>query len=80
MIITESIPKEKFAQFHEILCKTGGRYLRPPFQRFDSIEVHYAPGDYGTQLELWYQCIKKINEVRRDQWWRCLLRRIGIHL
>ena len=37
MIITESIPKEKFAQFHEILCKTGGRYA--PMGMFETAEI-----------------------------------------
>lgn len=79
MIITEYIPDEKMQQFHEILCATGGRYLRKPFPLFKRVEVHYAPGDYKAQCEAWKRCVTPIIEVRKDQWWRVALRRCGLH-
>jgi hypothetical protein len=79
MIITDYIPKEKFQQFHEILCATGGRYLREPFPLFNKIEVHYEPGDYQAECDAWQKCITPIKEVRRDKLWHKILRRCWIN-
>ena len=78
MQVTEYIPAEKLGQFHEILCATGGRYLRDPFQLWRRVEVHYEPGDYKSHREAWARCVTPIREVRRDQWWRVALRRCGL--
>ena len=78
MKITEYIPVEKMDQFHEILCATGGRYLRNPIQLWSRVEVHYEPGDYKAMTDAWSRCTTKINECRRDQWWRVVLRRLWI--
>lgn len=75
MTVTEYIPKEKFQQFHDILCSTGGRYLREPFTLFKTVEVHYEPGDYEAQCRAWAQCNTPVTEVRKDQRWRKVLRR-----
>lgn len=78
MIVTEYVPSEKMGQFHEILCATGGRYLRDPLPLWQRVEVHYEPGDYIAQREAWARCMTPIREVRRDQWWRVALRRCGL--
>lgn len=78
MIVTEYIQKERFAQFHNILCATGGRYLRNPFILFLHIEVCYEPGDYKAQCEAWKRCTTPIREKNKNQLWRVILRRIGI--
>jgi hypothetical protein len=50
MTVTQYIPAAKFSLFHEILCATGGRYLRDPvWVGLYLIEVHYEPGDYEEQ-------------------------------
>lgn len=69
------IPAHKFRQWHEILCATGGRYLRPPREQFGEIRVDYEPGDYHEQLALWRNCTEDLQEARRDSWWRKLYRR-----
>jgi hypothetical protein len=78
MIVTDYIKKEKFQQFHEILCVTGGRYLRKPLQLFDTVEVHYEPGDYAAECKAWRLCTAQIKEVRKDQVWRKILRKIKL--
>ena len=76
--VNEMIPAGKMGRFHEILVATGGRYLHNPLLIGQSYMVDYAPGDYVQQSRLWEQAIKPITEVRRDQWWRKLLRRVRI--
>lgn len=78
MNVNECIQVEKFARFHEILCSTGGRYLRDPVRSWDGVRVYYEPGDYETQCKLWRQYLTPIRETRRDQWWRVVLRRVGL--
>ena len=73
--VTEYIPADKMMQFHEILCSTGGRYIRNPLVLWDRVEVQYEPGDYKAHIEAWSTCVTPIREVRRDQWWRVILRR-----
>ena len=77
MMVTEYIPIEKIHQFHEILCATGGRHLSSPFIVGKRVFVHYEPGDYIAHDEAWARSVTPIREVRRDQWWRIALRRIG---
>lgn len=78
MIVTEYVPVEKMKQFHDILCATGGRYVRDPLELFGTFEVCYEPGDHAAQREAFDRCVTPIKEVRRDQWWRVLLRRVGL--
>lgn len=73
MIVTEYIPAEKLCQFHEILCATGGRYLRSPLLLGQRVKVHYEPGDYKAQCKAWRRCLTPIRETRRDKW-----RRVGV--
>lgn len=75
MIITELIPVSKFSQFHEILCSTGGRYLRNPELVGIYYYVQYEPGDYNAHKYAWARCVTQIREVRKNQWWRVMLRR-----
>lgn len=75
MIITEFIPVSKFSKFHEILCSTGGRYLRNPELVGIYYYVQYEPGDYKAHRDAWARCVTQIREVRKNQWWRVLLRR-----
>lgn len=76
MFCTRYIPKERFSQFHEVLCSTGGRYLRDPFPLWETIEVHYEPGDETE--ETWNRYNTPIREKMSNQWWRIILRRLGI--
>ena len=76
MKISEFVPDEKFRDFHEILCATGGRYLAPLNQSCGNIWVVYEPGDYEEQCRLWRRLNTPIKEVRRDQRWRTALRRV----
>lgn len=75
MIATEYVPKDKFKQFHEILCATGGRYLSEPFTIYNVVQVNYEAGDYVAQSEAWIRCLTPIREVNKNQWWRIVLRR-----
>jgi hypothetical protein len=78
IVIRDKIPTEKFAQFHEILCATGGRYIRTPEANHGVITVDYEAGDYAQHNELWRRITTPITEVRKDQWWRVVFRRIAL--
>lgn len=73
----QPVPKHKMRMFHEILCRTGGRYLSNPRLVGEFFRVDYAPGDSLMQAILWQQCTTPIREVSSDQWWRTAWRRIN---
>ena len=77
-IYNQPIPEHKIGQFHEILCATGGRYLRNPWQYSKGCEyrVSYLVGDHEAMNKLWQDVTQGISETRKDQWWRKLLRRL----
>ena len=75
-VFGERIPAAKMAQFHEILCATGGRYLSEPRAYGDMYRVDYAPGDYKEHCTRWQRATTSIREVRHDQTWRTVFRRI----
>jgi len=76
--VSESVPRGKMEQFHEILKACGGRYLANPFVVGESVVVHYeyerveACNEHGSR---WRRITEDVREVRRDQWWRKLVRR-----
>lgn len=74
--VTEKIPVNRWRQFHEILIATNGRYLSNPIKIYDMIHLHYEPGDYKAQCEMWNRVTVEIKETRRDQFWRRILRRL----
>lgn len=79
MIITRRIPSRKLWQFHEIMCATGGRYNRNPLWiSDDTVEVCFQPGDYMKMQQALDRVMVDITEIRKDQWWRKILRRVGI--
>lgn len=73
-IHNERVPRDRFAQFHTILCETGGRYLSNPRESGDYVCVDYAPGDYRAQQEARYRLLTPIREKRGDgiiaRYWR----------
>jgi hypothetical protein len=75
-VSNDPIPKNRMRQFHEILCATGGRYTSNPRDCGDVMRVDYAPGDYRAQNEAWRRVTAGVTEVRKDQWWRRVLRRM----
>lgn len=77
-ISDDPIPKDKIKIFHDILCATGGRYTSNPRDCGNVMRVDYTPGDYRAQCEAWSRVITPIKEVRSDQWWRRLLRRLFV--
>jgi len=64
------------SQFVEILGVTGGRFLSEPYKCGDVFRCSFEPGDYTRQCELWDRVTTDIKEVRKDQWYRKLLRRV----
>lgn len=78
MQYTRYIPKEKFQVFHDILCATGGRYVRNPLELFNSVEVCYTPGEQTEQA--WERATKHIVEKMSNQTWKCIARRIGFKI
>lgn len=72
------VPLAKLAQFHEILCATGGRYRGNPQHVGEEVVVNYEAGDYNAQCLAWHRCVTPVIEKRRDQPWRRLLRRLGM--
>lgn len=75
-VFNQPIPADKMGLFHEILRSTGGYYLSNPRQVGMEFRVDYAPGDVEEQQKRWAQCTTAVLEVRRDQRWRRLLRRL----
>lgn len=73
----QRVPASKFQQFHDILCATGGRYLGSPTQIGDVVLASYQTDDYVGMNEAWNRCTRAIREVRKDQTWRVVLRRLG---
>lgn len=74
-VSNEPISKSRMRQFHEILCATGGRYTSNPRDCGNVMRVDYTPGDYKAQSEAWRQITSDVKEIRKDQWWRRVLRR-----
>jgi hypothetical protein len=75
-VFNEEIPKEKFNDWHLILCQTKGSYIREPIVLNNSVIVCYEPGDYQEQVTAWSRINTPIKEIRRDQTWRKFARRI----
>jgi len=76
-IVSENIPAEHFTKFHSILCETGGRYIWPgAINHGHYYRVHYMPGDWKKQCSEFKRQTASITEVRRDQWYRRLARRL----
>lgn len=71
----ERVPSARFAAWHRILVATGGRYLSAPRECGDHLRVDYEPGDYVEQQKRCRDMFTPISELRRDQWWRRMLRR-----
>lgn len=76
LICNERVSLSRFKQWHEILCETNGRYNKNPIYSGDFVYVDYKPGDYDRQCDLYGRITTPIIELRRDQKWRVLLRRI----
>lgn len=74
-VFNERIPKEKFNDWHLLLCQTNGKYVRNPDVLDDVVIVCYEPGDYPKYLTGFRQLMTPIKEARRDQKWRKLIRR-----
>ena len=76
-IENQSIPINKMHDFHQILCETGGRYLQNPYFSIseNQYRVSYEPGNYKKMNERLQRVSIDIVEVRKDQWWRKMLRR-----
>lgn len=72
---TDYIPKNKFQEFHKILCSTGGFYLQNPIILGEKVFVNFEYGDYKQHCHLWDRLNTEIKEVRYDQKWRIFLRR-----
>lgn len=74
VIMTGPIPIDRFAQFHELLCQTGGRYLLNPMAGGSDIFVKIEHGDYEEFSRGWNRINTPIRETR-SSWIKNLLRR-----
>ena len=79
-VSNDPIPANKLGQFHEVLCACGGRYRGNPrdctkHEGVYRVDYSYDPTTgFDARLR---RCIEDVREVRRDQWWRRLLRRLA---
>jgi hypothetical protein len=80
MIVTWYVPKTKFWYFHQILCETGGRYISNPNVLQDVVLVTFKTDNIVQMQDLWYKFPNEVVEIRKDQWWRKLLRRFWINV
>lgn len=76
-ISNQPIPINRIRQFTEILGATGGRYMRNPILSGEVYRVEYVPGDYSLQNKRWNRVNSEIKEIRKDQLWRRVLRRLN---
>lgn len=77
---SDRIPIDKFNLWHEILCSTGGRYIRNPIFLDKCVYVEYKAGDYKQQCDMYHRLTMSIIEKRKDHKWRVILRRLLIKL
>lgn len=79
-VYNDPISRSKMRQFNEILCATGGRYIGNPVycNRLGEFRVSYIPGDYKELVKRMRIITTGIKEIRKDQLWRRLIRRIVI--
>lgn len=78
-VFNDPIPVRKMLQFHEILCACGGRYLGTPRDCVKHEGCYRADYSYDPTTGFdarWRRCVEDVREVRKDQWWRKLLRRV----
>lgn len=76
----DPIPLSKFAQFHNILCASGGRYLRNPYKQYEVVVVSYELDSTEKMVSFqkaWALVTKNMREIRKDQWWRKVIRRLS---
>lgn len=78
--ITERIPHNKMRDFHLILVANGGGYIGNPLKMQESwLTTYYLSEQLQDQKNFysqWNRIKTPIFEVRKDQWWRVLGRRI----
>lgn len=78
----EYVSRYKFKKFHTLLSEFGGYYQSNPVIFSDSVSVHYGFVDieqYNKFCKAWRMCTEDVVEVRKDQWWRILLRKLGFN-
>lgn len=79
--ISEIIPNKKFRQFHEILCNNNGRYIFPPLELWGTWQIRYGfdeNKDYNNFNRQYHLVTTPVQEIRKDQKWRKLFRRIKL--
>ena len=79
-VSNDPIPAHKLGQFHEVLCACGGRYRGNPRDCTKQEGVYRVDYSYDPTTgfdERWRRCIEDVREVRKDQWWRRMLRRLA---
>jgi hypothetical protein len=72
----EPVPKAKMSQFDEILKASGGRYIGNPQESHDCFRVNYEYDPEKGFDQRWDRVNRDVVEVRKDQWWRILGRRL----
>lgn len=78
MIVNWTVPINKFMCFHYTLCQEGGRYLSNPVILDDVVEVKISIDDFNKIIDALDRYPNDVIEIRRDQWWRKILRRFGV--
>lgn len=76
--VSDKIPLRKFDQFHDILKSCGGRYINNPFIINKFVFVYYEYQDVhniNKHNTYWCRVTEDVSEIRKDQWWRKLVRR-----
>lgn len=78
-VFSQSIPKNKFLQWHQILCQTQGRYINNPIVIGDVVKVNYEPGNYLEQEKMW-QTINTVILEKKPSLLKRLKQKIKGHL
>lgn len=60
--VSEYIPAEQFAKWHEVFCATGGRYIKNPVRIKDMVLVDYEEGDSAKRYLMWLEAQKSFLE------------------
>ena len=83
-ITNSPIPDGRLTLFDQILKDCGGRYLSNPIDAPDQWGRYRVIYEYDNSTKAneharrWNQLTTDVREMRTDQWWRKLIRRIKL--
>jgi hypothetical protein len=81
--VTWAIDGHQISSFDTFLKECNGRYLATPRPAVEKLYISFgfdSVTDYAMFIQVWDRHCKPIVEVKKDQLWRKILRRIGVNI